>query len=303
MRLVTRYVAQPNISVIGLSTLIDAHNSPAMQTNINMPLPSDLPFTVRQRMEHIEKCLFWRGELQRADLIEAFGINPAQAAADFRDYMLVAPGNMDYNKSRKRYLPLPTFSPKFIQPTSLDEFAGIESPIIPIEPWPLPQRLASSGTLQAVVKAIRCQEVLEVRYQSMSDPRPSWRWLSPHAFASDGERWHVRAFCHKRGEFRDFVLGRIIATRHSRQSDIISDQDIDWHTFVTVVISPNPELSDDQRAAIAAEYKMPRNQQTKLRMRKSMLFYLKAKFSPQPQSVAVAHQLVVIEQKSEGKKG
>lgn len=262
--------------------------------------PSEFPYAVRQRMEHIERCLFWKGELQRADVVDHFGINPAQAAADFRDYMLVAPGNMDYNKSRKRYLPLPSFTPKFIHPTSLNEFIGIQSSVIRAEPWPLPQRIASSETLQAVVKAIRCRETLEVKYQSMSDPKPSWRWLSPHAFASDGDRWHVRAFCHKRGEFRDFVLGRIISTRKSRPSDISASEDIDWVTFVTVAVSPNAELSSDQRSAIAAEYNMPRNQQSNLRIRKSMLFYLNAKLSPQPQSIAAAHQLVAVEQTKEG---
>lgn len=254
---------------------------------------ADLPFTVIQRMAHIERCLFWKGELQRADIVNTFGVNPAQAASDFSTYMAQAPGNMDYDKSRKRYLPLPGFKPRFIQPTSLDEFVGITSPVIPVEPWPLPSRVASSETLQAVVKAIRCGEALEVRYQSMTDPRPSWRWLSPHAFASDGERWHVRAFCHKRGEFRDFVLGRIITTRHTRPSEAEADQDADWHTFVTVVVEPNPALSDDQRAAIAAEYNMPRSHEAKLRLRKAMLFYLRARFSPEHDSVAAAHQLVV----------
>uniref|UniRef100_E6QVL0 Uncharacterized protein n=1 Tax=mine drainage metagenome TaxID=410659 RepID=E6QVL0_9ZZZZ len=187
----------------------------------------------------------------------------------------------------------------FYEKSRLDEFVCIESSVIPIEPWPLPTRLASSETLQAVVKAIRCHEALEVRYQSMSDPRPSWRWLSPHAFASDGDRWHVRAFCHKRGEFRDFVLGRFIATRHSRASDVSADSDLDWQTFVTVVVSPNPALSDNQRTAIAAEYRMSRNHQAKLRMRKSMLFYIKSKFAPQLQSVAAAHQLVLVQPESD----
>lgn len=258
--------------------------------------PSDLSFTVRQRLEHIERCLFWKGELQRADIVETFGVNPAQAATDFSTYMALACGNMDYNKSRKRYLPLSGFTPRFIQPSSLDEFVGMASPVIPVTPWPLPSRVASSETLQAVVTAIRCRLSLEVRYQSMTASKPAWRWLSPHAFASDNERWHVRAFCHKRGEFRDFVLGRIIATRHSQPTDVSADQDVDWHTFVTVVVKPNPELSNDQRAAIASEYDMPRNHEVKLRLRKSMLFYLKARFSPQPNSVAVAHQLVVFQQ-------
>jgi hypothetical protein len=256
---------------------------------------SGLPYTVRQRMEHIERCLFWKGELQRADIVDTFGVNPAQAAADFSTYMALAPENMDYNKSRKRYLPLAGFAPKFIHPGSLDEFVGVTSAAVKVEPWPLPQRLASSETLQAVVKAIRQREALEVRYQSMTDPKPSWRWLSPHAFASDDERWHVRAFCHKRGEFRDFVLGRIVATRHTRPSGVAADQDVEWHTFVTVVVKPNQELSEDQRAAIAAEYNMPRSHELKVRLRRSMLFYLKARFSPEPDTVAAAHQLMVAE--------
>lgn len=257
--------------------------------------PARFPFTVRQRMEHIERCLFWKGELQRADLVDRFGVNPAQAAADFSAYMAIAPGNMDYNKSRKRYLPLPGFAPQFILPTSLDEFAGVASPVVDVEPWPLPARTASSETLQAVVKAIRQREALEVRYQSMTDPKPSWRWLSPHAFASEGERWHVRAFCHKREEFRDFVLGRIIATRRTRSTDVASDLDAEWHTFVTVFVKPNPLLSEDQRAAIAAEYNMPRSHEVKLRLRRCMLFYLEARFAPKPDSVAAAHQLVMSE--------
>lgn len=260
--------------------------------------PNDLPFTVRQRMEHIERCLFWKGELQRADIVNTFGVNPAQAASDFSTYMAQAPGNMDYDKSRKRYLPLPTFTPRFIRPSSLDEFATIPSPAVPVTTWPLPLRVATPETLQAVVTAVRRREALEVKYQSMTEPKPSWRWLSPHAFASDGERWHVRAFCHKRGEFRDFVLGRIVATRHTRPSEVAATQDADWHTFVTVIVEPNPALSDDQRTAIAAEYSMSRSQTAKLRLRKSMLFYLKARFSPAPDSVAVAHQLVVAEQQN-----
>ena len=33
-------------------------------------------------------------------------------------------------------------------------------------------------------------------------PRPEThhvRWIAPHAFASDGQRWHVRAWCHENG--------------------------------------------------------------------------------------------------------
>ena len=256
--------------------------------------PDALPYTVRQRMEHIERCLFWKGELQRADLVDRFGVNPVQAASDFSTYMAIAPGNMDYNKSRKRYLPLPGFLPKFIEPASLDEFASVASPIVGVEKWPLPSRSVDSETLQAVVKAIRQREALEIRYQSMTDAKPSWRWISPHAFASDGDRWHVRAFCHKRGAFRDFVLSRIGAARHARASDARSENDTDWHTYIEITLAPNPLLSAEQQSAIAAEYNMPRKRQLTVRLRKSMLFYVNVRFFPEPDSVAAAHQLVLV---------
>ncbi|EEA02790.1 hypothetical protein BH160DRAFT_1950 [Burkholderia sp. H160] len=158
------------------------------RTTIETPT-DDLPPTVIQRLMHLERCLFWRGELQRADLIDEFGINPIQAAKDFRAYMERYPGNMEYNKSRRRYLPSPSFKPQLIEPKTLDEFANMASPLVPVAKWPLPNRRATSQVLQAMVSAVRERQKIEVQYQSMTGEKPTWRWLSPHAFASDGERW------------------------------------------------------------------------------------------------------------------
>jgi hypothetical protein len=243
---------------------------------------------------HLERCLFWRGELQRADLIDAFGINPIQAAKDFRTYMERYPGNMEYNKSRRRYLPLPGFIPKLIEPETLDEFTELDSPLIPVANWPLPNRRATPQVLQAVVTAVRERQKIEVQYQSMSGEKPTWRWLSPHAFASDGERWHVRAYCHTRNEFRDFVLGRILATRHVKISEVEPSGDHDWTTFIDVLVTPNPKLAPDKRQAIALEYDLPsKNLEATLRLRQSMLFYVKAKFDPEGNDAPAAHQLLV----------
>ncbi|WP_144141166.1 helix-turn-helix transcriptional regulator [Paraburkholderia sp. BCC1884] len=254
----------------------------------------DLPQTVLQRLMHLERCLFWRGELQRADLIDAFGINPIQAAKDFRAYMERYPHNMEYNKSRRRYLPLPGFAPKLIEPKTLDEFAGISSPLVPVADWPLPNRRATPQVLLAMVAAVRERQKIEVQYQSMTGEKPTWRWLSPHAFASDGERWHVRAYCHSRDEFRDFVLGRILTTRHVKSSEINRSDDHDWATLVNVLVTPNPNLAPEKRQAIALEYDLPpKSMEATLSLRQSMLFYVKAKFHPEVNDVPAAHQLFV----------
>jgi len=256
--------------------------------------PGVLPFAARERMAHIERCLFWKGELQRADLTGYFGINPAQAAADFREYMSRAPGNMSYDATRKRYLPTADFKPRFIEPASVDEFVGLESSLVPVSTWPIPPRTASPETLQAVVGAIRRKEAIEIRYQSMTDPNSVWRWITPHAFASDGDRWHVRAYCHKHDDFRDFVLGRIERIRKAKPSSVDSGCDHDWNTIVQIEVAPNPKLSADQQKAIASEYGIRTGKTLKLKIRRSMLFYLEAQYSKNSaESAIAAHQLIV----------
>lgn len=255
------------------------------------PIRKKLPFTVRQRLEHIEKCLFWKGEVKRADITGAFGVNPAQAATDFRDYMALAPGNMEYNPSVKRYWPTESFVPVLIHPSSLSEFIELENPFVPVAQWPFPKRYASTAALQGIIRAVRNHESVEIRYQSMTDPSPSWRRISPHAFASDGIRWHARCYYHKHQDFRDFVLSRIQDVRKHLPCDISPDADIEWNTFVDILITPNPKLSPEQQSAIAKEYNMPKAAKLRMKIRKAMLFYVEAQFNPS--QIPAARQVLV----------
>lgn len=264
---------------------------------LSPPEAAQLPTSVRQRLMHIERCLFWKGEVQRADLVDTFEVTTVQAAKDFRLYMESFPDKMVYNHSRRRYVPQPAFSPALIRPDTLDEFAAIPSAKVPVSRWPLPLRRASSEVLLAMVEAVRERRKIEVQYQSMTGQAPEWRWLSPHAFASDAERWHVRAFCHTRCEFRDFVLGRILATRAVAANDIDPAADAEWNTSVEVLVTPNPRLETEQRQAIAAEYQLPDDLELTLKLRASMLFYVKAKFESPKTEDPAAHQLFVAELK------
>ena len=69
-----------------------------------------------------------------------------------------------------------------------------------------------------VVRTIRQQEAIWVSYQSMTSLDESVRLLSPHALGNDGFRWHMRAFCHKRQRFSDFVLARSCALMASKRA-------------------------------------------------------------------------------------
>jgi len=263
-----------------------------------------------QRLQFIEFRLLWEGHVNRSDLIEVFGISVPQSTLDFREYMERAPGNMDYDKRRRYYFPTATFKPAFIS----DRAEGYLSQLValgingeeqghpgligatpPFDVLPSPERRVDRGTLQQLLKAIREKFSVEIHYQSLSTETPGWRRVTPHALVSDGMRWHVRAFCHSKGEFRDFVLGRIMALRDEQPSEVSAEMDADWNTHVKVVIAAHPNLPANQKKIIEQDYAMKRGK-AEIIVRKALLFYLKrrlgaedgAEKSPAVQQVVIA---------------
>ena len=113
---------------------------------------------------------------------------------------------------------------------------------------------------------------VEIEYQSMSRPKPTWRSISPHALAFDGRRWHVRAYCHERETFRDFVLSRMLGVGGSSNSEVDPADDRDWQETQEVRLRPHPELTPAQQRVIAIDFGME-NQELVLNIRKCMLIY------------------------------
>ncbi|RNF58430.1 WYL domain-containing protein [Pseudomonas aeruginosa] len=86
-------------------------------------------------------------------------------------------------------------------------------------------------------------------------PEPHSREISPHSLVRAGRRWHVRAFCSTRQEFRDYALGRIenpkIADDASERSAI---EDRAWNTLLDVRLIAHPALSNEQQRVVSLEY-------------------------------------------------
>ena len=66
---------------------------------------SELKWGIEQRLEFIEFRLYWEGAINRSDIMGRFGVSMPQASKDLSRYQELAPENMAYNKSEKRYLP------------------------------------------------------------------------------------------------------------------------------------------------------------------------------------------------------
>lgn len=248
--------------------------------------PSELRWGVEQRLEFIEFRLFWEGHVNRSDLMEQFGVSVNQASTDLNRYIGFAPDNMVYDKSARTYVRGPGFKPQFLEPDASRYLAQLrlvadgildreDSWIADLPPHasvPTPVRGVSPVTLGSVVGAIRRAEAIEVKYQSLSNPEPRWRWIAPHAVAFDGFRWHTRAFCLTDECFKDFLLSRILDIRFSRESGFSAEDDSDWNTEVTLEIGPHPELSQTQAKVVALDYGM-RGGKAKIKVRRSLLYY------------------------------
>ncbi|MGR3379791.1 WYL domain-containing protein [Roseovarius indicus] len=247
---------------------------------------SGLRWGVALRLEFIEFRLFWEGRVNRSDLMEQFGLSVNQASADLNRYIGFAPDNMVYDKSARTYVRGPDYAAKFLKPDASRYLAQLRSLADGImdsdDTWiaelpsydaaPTPARGVNPVTLRSVVGAIRRSEAIEVKYQSLSRPEPSWRWIAPHAIGFDGFRWHTRAFCRTDEVFKDFLLSRIISTRSVEASEVTDAADADWQEHVTLEICPHPKLSEDQKKVIALDYGM-RNGKAKIKVRRALLYY------------------------------
>jgi hypothetical protein len=221
-----------------------------------------------------------------SDLMEQFGLSVNQASVDLNRYIGLAPDNMVYDKSARTYVRGQDYTPHFLKLDASLYLAQLRSLADGImdndDTWiaelpsydstPTPTRGVNPVTLRSVVGAIRRSGAIEVKYQSLSRPEPSWRWIAPHAIGFDGFRWHTRAFCKTDEVFKDFLLSRILQTRGVEASEVTDEADADWQEHITLEIAPHPELSESQKKVIALDYGM-RDGKAQIKVRRALLYY------------------------------
>ncbi len=240
------------------------------------------------RYRFIELIALWEGRLTTRHLVETFGIGRQQASKDINVYNReVGAGNLLYNKYLKGYEPSPTFTPAVTRGLSEEylqllahrselhqTFSDIALPTHQVDVLSPPIRPVSPDTLRPLVLAARERQRIEVDYVSLNNPDREGRIIAPHTLVWTGLRWHVRGWCEKNRDFRDFVLSRFRGTPELLgESDIDPANDKDWHRFIDIKLAPDPRLSSEQQEVIAVDYGMENSELT-VRVRARLVNYL-----------------------------
>ena len=251
--------------------------------NKEWPLRWDL--LLRYRL--IEIIVFWEGRLTTNHLIDTFGIGRQQASKDINNYNnKVGVGNLVYDKFLKGYKPTPHFKPAVTSGTA-DEYLHLLNrnndlsqtfDTLPLatgntEILHVPVRNIDPSIIRAIVTAARQKKRLDVDYVSVNNPNREGRVIAPHTIVHTGLRWHVRAWCEKNQDYRDFVLSRFRGVPDIMDlSEHNIDDDTSWNTPVTIKLKPDTRLSREQKAVIARDYGMT-NGVLKIATRGSLVQY------------------------------
>lgn len=225
------------------------------------------------RYQLIEIIAYWEGRITTKHLCDAFGIGRQQASRDINAYLkdFVA-DNLEYDMQLRGYKPTEQFRPLFTQghineylqllawnqssvsKNSLSVSALGLREITTVTP---PPRLIKPQIMRAIVRAIGEGRRIDIDYLSMDASEPEGRIIAPHSLIETPLRWHVRAYCEKNRDYRDFVLSRFV-----NEPEILDfspnprEQDEAWCTPVNLILQADPLLNQHQKTVIETDYNM-----------------------------------------------
>ena len=242
---------------------------------------SQYPHAQRERLRFIDFCLYYFGEVSKADLLRQFALGSASCTRDISLYRELVPTNLELRHQTKRYYITPDFHPLFEHEpeTILSRLnqgmgEGIRQVSPPGEHCVDAIRLIhpDGNTIAALMRAIMQRRAIRVRYVSLSSGETE-RELVPHVLVNNGHRWHVRAYDRRHGEFRDFVTTRLLQVQELETAPVGEQRETDraWQQQLTLTLTPHPGLPHPE--AIALDYGMQTGALT-LTIREALVGYL-----------------------------
>lgn len=208
------------------------------------------------RSRTIWALLAWEGELRNSRLAELFGVGSMQVSRIISDFREEYPDTIE----RHKYAWL--LQPRARPPEglgSLKEYLALANVPAIRPPWLEDGKLwffqPDPITFGMLARACKLGSGVRVQYASMSSGKTGLRDLYPHTLVQLGQRWHVRAWCATRLEYRDFNLGRISSPQRLEQLKPTEvPDDALWRRKLQVRLRPHRDLTEAQQLIIRAEY-------------------------------------------------
>lgn len=229
------------------------------------------------RLRDLRTVLIWEGQIDNPRVRELLGIQAVWASRLIAD---LAADSSDIAYRQTSHSPL-RIRPGASLPErghSADDYLRIllaaQAGEDGLEDCRRDLSVISPTVFALVAGAIRSGTGLKVMYRSMSNPDGAPRIIYPHAVVRAPRRWHVRAWCDTRKDFRDFNFGRIATIEALDQAaPARRGEDKAWNTLVSVDVVAHPALEPRQQKMIADEY-FPGASARKLKMRRCLIGYV-----------------------------
>src|SRR5690606_36560788 len=136
----------------------------------------------------------------------------------------------------------------------------------------------------------------DIGYISMKSAIEDERIIVPHTLVCTPMRWHVRAYCEKHRDYRDFVLSRFRGVPEIMDtSDYTVARDELWNTEITIQIMPDGRLGAAQQEIIARDFGMT-DGRLNVKTRAPLVEYMLRVFNIDPRKLEMvpeAQQIVV----------
>lgn len=253
-----------------------------------------------KRYQVIEALLLWEGKLNARQLMEYFDTSRPTAQKYISEYKQLNPTGFEFVSQQRAHIANDDFAPKFIDlafSTYHALFNTQSQCAISSLVHTLPQvhRNISPQLVRPILQAIRYRLRLDIGYISLSSPEFEDRIIQPHSLVFDGSRYHVRAFCEKNQDYRDFVLSRFSGEfAFEGEATHSETQDTLWQTEVELVVCPDHRLTELQKMVIAHDYQMVA-QKLVLNTRAALLKYLLQHLRLDIYQAAAEQQQIVID--------
>lgn len=249
---------------------------------------------IRERFEYIETRLFWGNGLTAGELGETFDISRQAAQKVIDDYRNTFPGQMIYDPHLRRHTPAEGFKPGVIRKnplyfleylrgqslTGLYRYESDWSDLIVTDADRFLRPHLALDIMKPVFYALLNQKTVVIDYQkkNLGKDEKTTRLISPNHLVFADDRYHLRAYCHQKNAYLDFVLTRIAHAQIAEGEEWVSSHgDKEWHEHIELHFKPNPTLPESVQNSILKNYEVNDSGSRIIRCSKALAYYIKNK--------------------------